>query len=169
VKAVDITAQRFGRLVCLSKDSCDVNGNGLKWLCQCDCGKQAVVASRLLRTGKVQSCGCLGKENQKHLVHGQSRKGERTGAYTSWEAMKRRVLNPNAINYDRYGGRGIRICERWMSFENFYADMGDRPDGMTLDRYPDVDGNYEPSNCRWATATQQSNNQRKHKANADSL
>ena len=85
-----------------------------------------------------------------------------TGAYSSWQAMRARCLNPNNREYLRYGGRGITVCERWQSFENFLADMGLRPEGLTLDRI-NPDGNYEPGNCRWATWTEQRVNQRRMK------
>lgn len=78
-----------------------------------------------------------------------------TPTYSSWIHMRDRVLNPKHVHYDRYGGRGITICERWDKFKNFLADMGERPTGKTLDRYPDPDGNYEPDNCRWATPEEQ--------------
>ena len=94
--------------------------------------------------------------------HGQSKKGSESGAYKSWSRMKVRCLNKNDKSYQRYGGIGITVCDRLMSFENFYADMGDRPDGMTLDRINN-NGNYEPSNCRWATKVQQQANRKNAK------
>lgn len=90
-----------------------------------------------------------------HSVGGPSR------TYCSWQAMKTRCLNPRASNYERYGGRGITVCKRWLRFRNFLADMGERPEGMTLDRYPNYNGNYEPGNCRWAGGWKQT---RKHGA-----
>ena len=85
----------------------------------------------------------------------------RSGAYHSWKAMVRRCTRPDAKSYADYGGRGITVCERWLDFENFYADMGERPEGMSIDRYPDMDGNYEPGNARWATRSEQQRNQRR--------
>ena len=92
--------------------------------------------------------------------HGHSADGKLSPAYRSWRSMRQRCLDPMHKAYKDYGGRGITFCARWNYFENFYADMGDRPPGMSLDRYPDVDGNYEPSNCRWATSMQQAHNKR---------
>jgi len=96
--------------------------------------------------------------SKKNIKHGVASKRNRTGAYQSWMAMRQRCNNPNSDWYHRYGGRGIKCCERWNEFGNFLADMGERPEGMTLDRFPNVDGNYEPGNCRWATAKQQADN-----------
>ena len=99
----------------------------------------------------------VGKPNR--LTHGMSN----TGTYLSWRGAKQRCTNPNAASYPRYGGRGIEICSRWIhSFANFLEDMGERPEGMSLDRINN-DGNYEPSNCRWATPSEQNRNQRKGK------
>jgi hypothetical protein len=148
---VDRAGRRYGRLVVIELASTAP----VRWLCQCDCGKQAVIrAGNLKPDGGTRSCGCL------YLKHGQARRGKKTGAYNSWISMFTRCYNPSCEEYHNYGGRGITICERWWKFENFYADMGDRPEGMEIDRFPDNDGNYEPGNCRWATKPQQMRNTR---------
>lgn len=87
--------------------------------------------------------------------HGHSLKSGSSPTYNSWRSMKTRCLNPNHSSYRDYGGKGIRVCDRWLVFANFLEDMGERPEGMTLDRWPDGKGNYEPGNCRWATLSQQ--------------
>lgn len=102
---------------------------------------------------KALSMALLGK----NITHGM----RRSRTYNSWISMKTRCNNPNALKYPHYGGRGIKVCEQWQSFEAFYADMGERPEGLTLDRINN-DGNYEPSNCRWATASEQNFNRRKY-------
>ena len=100
--------------------------------------------------------------NQYTKSHKQGRKGQESGAYKSWTRMKVRCMNKNDKSYPRYGGRGITVCERWLSFDNFYEDMGDRPEGTSLDRI-DNNGNYEHSNCSWATSVQQQANKRNTK------
>jgi hypothetical protein len=147
---MDIIGQTFTRLTVEAVVGKDLYGHKLV-SCSCSCGGHIEVRASDVRRGTTKSCGCL-KEG-----HGLTD----SPTYTSWRAMKGRCLNENASNYDNYGGRGIRICDRWLNFESFLLDMGHRPKGKTLDRI-DPDGNYEPSNCRWATAKQQANNQRRH-------
>jgi hypothetical protein len=151
---IDLTNQRFGRLIVLRQNGRS-KGNSVLWLCQCDCGKQRTVASPDLRSNHTRSCGCLNidqlKSNPIGVRHGKYNSPE----YLSWKSMLARCRNPNSPDYKRYGGRGITVCEQWHSFSKFLEDMGARPEGMTLDRYPDNDGNYELSNCRWATPMQQ--------------
>lgn len=91
-------------------------------------------------------------------IHGHAIRGSKTRTYETWKAMAQRCRNPRHPAFARYGGRGITVCERWMSFENFLADMGERPPGTSIDRFPNRDGNYEPGNCRWATSTEQARN-----------
>jgi hypothetical protein len=158
----DFTGRIFGRLTVLAFGG---RTNSRKfWLCRCSCGAEKRMREDGLIAG-AQSCGCLTREissvtNRARIQHGHSRRGKHSPVYVSWAKMRRRCLVPEDQHYPLYGGRGITICERWLTFESFLADMGPRPQGATLDRYPDNNGNYEPRNCRWATQKQQSNNTR---------
>lgn len=145
--------QRFNRLtfVRLAGRAPDKHLRGL-W--ECDCGKSHFVIVSRVVNGYCQSCGCLSTETKPGLTHGQTD----SPTYSSWQAMKGRCLNPEHKDYPRWGAKGVTVCDRWLSFENFLADMGERPAGTSIDRWPNFRGNYEPGNCRWATPEQQARN-----------
>jgi len=162
----DLTGKRFGKLVVEHRLQETKNG-AVVWSCICDCGNKSKVITTNLKNGTTNSCGCIRKIKSSLIFKTHGLTNSKT--YRVWSGMKTRCLNKKSTNYSSYGGRGITICERWNSFTNFLEDMGERPEGMTLDRI-DVNGNYEPSNCRWASKEQQAQNKRKLKmVNADSF
>lgn len=153
-----LTGRRFSRLLVLSRSENSSDGKPM-WLCACDCGATVAVRAVLLRNGRTTSCGCFAKELlvKRSSTHRMTRSRE----WETWHRMKQRCLDKNRSNFSYYGGRGIRVCERWMhSFESFMADMGTRPgDGYSIERL-DHNGNYEPGNCKWATLSEQNRNKR---------
>lgn len=155
-----LQGQTFGRLTVLHEGG-RTNAGAVKWICQCECGAHTECSGNALVTGTTRSCGCLGAERARAVCvvrnkrHGLSK----TPTYDTWANMRQRCEDPNATAYPKYGARGIRVCEHWQKFENFLADMGERPSPRhSLDRYPNQRGNYEPGNCRWATMREQQNN-----------
>lgn len=164
-KRLELTGQRFGRLVVVSDAGIEKGRH--YWDCICDCGITMRVYTGHLRNGHTKSCGCFKRDLtiKRSMKHGQDRRGLATAEYTSWSRMIQRCNNPKRKDYKNYGGRGIKVCGRWLDrehgFENFLADMGLRPPGKSLDRVNN-EGDYKPSNCRWATREEQNNNTRQN-------
>jgi len=159
-KTIDLVGQRFGRWLVSSKS--EKHGKHVYWNCLCDCGNTAAVYAGSLTRGKSISCGCFNKEGTiaRCLSHGHANGGNGTKTYNCWRNMKARCSNPNNHKWADYGGRGIRYTPAWETFDGFLADMGECPSSKhSIDRI-DVNNNYEPSNCRWATPIEQGNNQR---------
>lgn len=165
-RLIDLTGKRFGRLIVIkqTEDYVSPAGKHLKqWECRCDCGNTCIATGCNLKAGRQTSCGCGRAEKLKNIAtkHGMAK----TSIHNKWMGIIQRCEDVNNRNYPRWGGRGIKICKRWRdSFEAFYEDVSKLEhygeDGYTLDRYPDLNGNYEPGNVRWATAKQQANNTR---------
>jgi hypothetical protein len=155
-RVIDMAGQSVGNLTVIERVR-ESEGGKAKWRCLCGCGKETVVTGDRLRRGRTKSCGCWKGRHRDAIFPGRKYRPE----YSVWLSMKKRCSNARAHDYSRYGGRGIVVCERWRdSFDAFYADMGQRPSPKhSIDRINN-DGNYEPGNCRWATAYEQAANSR---------
>lgn len=160
--AKDISGLTFGRLTaiaCVSKNKGGLN----QWLCICLCGTETVTTQKNLANGGTQSCGCIYDElfRKNFIEHDTATHGlSKTPEYKTWKGMRYRCINPNEPNYKYYGGRGISVCKRWQTFENFISDMGKRPTPKhTIDRINNM-GNYTPKNCKWSTHAEQMRNTR---------
>lgn len=155
-KIIDLTGVKFNRLTVLGL----AQENPVKWKCICECGSGCAVRTDKLKSGHTKSCGCLVAENTSAALttHGHTKGRSRSLTYKSWTNMLTRTRNPNAINFDRYGGAGITVCQRWERFENFLADMGQRPSRKHSVERVDNQKGYEPGNCIWDTQEGQNAN-----------
>lgn len=160
-RKIDLTDNKFGRYKVIKEANSDKKGQAF-WVCQCNCGNTRIVRGSDLRNGKTKSCGCLHKKivEKNNTTHGLSKHSK----YNIWNNMLQRCNNPRNPQYHYYGGRGIRVCERWLKIENFIEDLGPRPKGFTIERKNNEKGYYQ-ENCIWATPAIQAKNRRMPKTN----
>ncbi len=162
MKLIDMTKQPLEFFKVIGRED-PMPGRQRRWIVRCECGRETLVRGERLRSGATRSCGCKKGEfvSQVHKTHGEAHHGKATPEYRAWGAMKSRCYYEKDVGYPDYGGRGIVVCERWLnSFEAFLADMGRRPSPEHSLERKDVNGNYEPGNCVWATLVEQGRNRR---------
>jgi hypothetical protein len=159
MQMLDLTSLTFGRWTVLSRSANTQQGQA-RWLCRCECGTESVLTGSVLRGQVSRSCGCLKSERtiERNTKHGHATGGI-SKTYHSWAGMVARCTNPKHRSFSGYQGRGITVCERWKTFDNFLADMGEKPEGTSLERR-DNDAGYTPENCVWATNHEQAINKR---------
>lgn len=162
-KKLDLVGKKYGRLLVISESPHSKN-QPTRWLCKCDCGNETVVFGVNIKRGLTQSCGCFNKERIRSIftTHGATAGGRETPEYKAWCHIKDRCYNEKNKQFKDWGGRGIKMCDRWKdSFDNFLSDMGLKPSKKhSIDRFPNNDGDYEPSNCRWGTSKEQNGSRR---------
>ncbi len=166
-KFIDLTGQKFGRLIVIQRLENDINDN-LRWLCECDCeeGERIIAQGGDLKRGHTKSCGCLRKEITKkigksNIKHGYYKNNQSDRIYIIWNNMIQRCAGLNCKNYRNYSSRRIIVCQRWLKFKNFLKDIGEAPEGLQIDRINNNKG-YFKDNCRWATREQQQRNTRRN-------
>jgi len=160
-RKIEMIGTKFYRLKVVEEVGIDKRGEKL-WRCICECGGETIALGYNLRCGNSKSCGCFNIDRiiERSKQHGMSK----TRIYKIWVGVRKRCNTPSTKSYKLYGGAGVRMCGRWDDFDNFYEDMKEGyADNLTLDRYPNKKGNYEPGNCRWATPKQQQNNRTNNK------
>ena len=160
-KALDLKGERFARLVVVERHSQNTKAGKARWICNCDCGRLTVVTGNDLTSGNTQSCGCYHNEIVTMLgKNGATHKMSKTRPYRIWVGMIQRCNNAEDVHFVAYGGRGITICDKWLTFQGFWEDMGPTyQNGLSIDRINN-DGDYCKDNCRWADGVTQCNNRR---------